>query len=195
MEITLFFVTNSVLLGVGLAMDAFSVSLANGLGEPHMNFRRMALIAGTYAFFQALMPMIGWFCVHAIVETFQKVTPFIPWIALALLAYIGIGMIREGLAGSDQGGPQTPLSGRALLLQGIATSIDALSVGFTIAKYHTVAALTCSLIVAGVTFVICLIGLALGKRFGLHLAGRALVLGGAILIAIGLEIFVNGVLR
>lgn len=195
MELSLLFVTNSVLLGVGLAMDAFSVSLANGLGEPRMSFRRMALIAGTYAFFQALMPMTGWFCVHTIVETFQKVTPFIPWIALALLAYIGLGMIREGLTGSDQEGPRTPLSGRALLLQGVATSIDALSVGFTIAEYHTVAALTCSLIVAGVTFVICLLGLVLGKRFGLHLAGRALILGGAILIAIGLEIFVTGVLR
>ena len=191
----LVFLLNSAALGVGLAMDAFSVSLANGLGEPRMGLRRMCLIAGTYAFFQALMPMTGWFCVHTIVEMFQKVTPFIPWIALALLVYIGGGMIREGLTGGANDGPRTALSGRALLLQGVATSIDALSVGFTIAKYHTAAALACSLIVAGVTFIICMIGLALGKRFGLHLAGRALILGGVILIAIGLEIFVNGVLR
>ncbi len=193
MEHGLSFVVNSVLLGVGLAMDAFSVSLANGLGEPYMKMRRMAMIAGTYAFFQALMPMTGWFCVHTIVETFQMVTPLIPWIALALLAHIGYGMIREGLESHDVKKPKTRLSGKALFIQGVATSIDALSVGFTIAEYQAGTALICSLIVAGTTFFVCLVGLALGKRFGLKLAGKALILGGVILIAIGLEIFIDGV--
>ena len=80
------FFFNSVLLGVGLAMDAFSVSLANGLHEPHMKKRRMFLISGTFAFFQALMPMAGWICVHTVLEKFEAFEKFIPWIALALLA-------------------------------------------------------------------------------------------------------------
>ena len=102
MELGFGFFFNSVLLGVGLAMDAFSVSLANGLNEPCMRGRRMCLIAGVFAFFQALMPMAGWVCVHTIVEHFRSFEKLIPWIALALLCYIGGGMIREGLRGGEE---------------------------------------------------------------------------------------------
>ena len=84
-------------LGVGLAMDAFSVSLANGLHEPYMKRNRIFAIAGVYAFFQYIMPMIGWICVHTIVEAFSQFRQFIPWIALLLLLYIGGKMILEGL--------------------------------------------------------------------------------------------------
>ena len=83
------FFVNSILLGIGLAMDAFSVSLANGLREPKMKGRRIALIAGVFAGFQALMPMIGWVCVHTIAQRFHRFESFIPWIALALLGFIG----------------------------------------------------------------------------------------------------------
>ena len=76
------FFFNSILLGVGLAMDAFSVSMANGLNEPTMKKNRMSMIAGVFAFFQFLMPMIGWICVHTIVQYFQMFEKFIPWIAL-----------------------------------------------------------------------------------------------------------------
>ena len=85
MDITLIFIINSVLLGMGLAMDAFSVSLANGLNEPAMKKNRMSLIAGVFAFFQAAMPMIGWICVHTIMQVFKNFEKFIPWIALLLL--------------------------------------------------------------------------------------------------------------
>ena len=81
------FVFNSILLGVGLAMDAFSVSIANGLNEPGMRRSREFLIAGTYAFFQFLMPVIGWFCVHELVRQFRVFEKFIPWIALLLLLF------------------------------------------------------------------------------------------------------------
>ena len=91
------FFINSILLGVGLAMDAFSVSLANGLKEPNMKKRRMCFMAGIYAFFQFAMPMIGWLCVHTIVEYFEKFELFVPWIALILLLYIGGKMIWEAL--------------------------------------------------------------------------------------------------
>ena len=91
------FFLNSALLGVGLAMDAFSVSLARGLVEPHMKKSRMALIAGTFAAFQFAMPMIGWVCVHTIANYFTSFQRLIPWIALALLGYIGSKLLVEGI--------------------------------------------------------------------------------------------------
>ena len=187
----LFFV-NSVLLGVGLSMDAFSVSLANGLNEPCMKKRRMCAISGVYAFFQALMPMTGWVCVHTVVEYFTAFGRFIPWIALALLSYIGGKMIFESFRPSEDEAKCSAVTLSVLLIQGVATSIDALSVGFTIADYQFSAALVCSLIIAAVTFVLCFTGLFIGRKAGTKLSGHAEVLGGIILIAIGIEIFIKG---
>lgn len=192
MEWNLLFVVNSIGLGIGLAMDAFSVSLANGLHEPDMRKKRMGMIAGVYAFFQFLMPMIGWLCVHTIVKTFQFFELFIPWIALLLLSYIGGSMLVGAYKGKEEE-EVLELGFGALILQGIATSIDALSVGFTIADYNLLMALACGGIIAVVTFFICLIGLLIGKKFGTRFASRAELLGGVILILIGLEIFVKGV--
>ena len=192
MEWSFVFFLNSVLLGVGLAMDAFSVSLANGLHDPRMSRRRSAIIAGTFAGFQAAMPMLGWVCVHTIVELFSSFETFIPWIALALLGYIGGKMLVEGIKG-EEAEEAAELSAGALFVQGVATSIDALSVGFTISEYGWLMALVCSLIIAVVTFFLCAAGLSLGKKFGTKLSGKASVLGGVILIGIGLEIFVTGV--
>ena len=192
MEWSFVFFLNSGLLGVGLAMDAFSVSLANGLHDPHMSRRRGTIIAGTFAVFQAAMPMLGWVCVHTIVELFSSFETFIPWIALALLGYIGGKMLMEGIKG-EEAEETAELSAGALFMQGVATSIDALSVGFTISEYGWLMALVCSLIVATVTFFICEAGLSLGKKFGTKLSGKASILGGVILIGIGLEIFISGV--
>ena len=189
------FILNSILFGVGLAMDAFSVSMANGLREPDMKTGRMCIIAGTFAFFQILMPLLGWVCVHTIAEMFEGFQRLIPWIALLLLGYIGGKMLLEGLRGgeSEPGAESAAVGWSGLMLQGIATSIDALSVGFTIAEYSWRAALTEALIIGIVTFLICLAGLRIGKFFGMRLAGKASILGGVILIAIGLEIFLTGV--
>lgn len=193
MDWSFIFFLNSVLLGAGLAMDAFSVSLANGLGDPEMKKGRMCGIAGVFAVYQFAMPMIGWICVHTIVQYFRSFEKFIPWIALVLLGYIGGKMLIEGIRGGEVDGGGERLTFSALMVQGIATSIDALSVGFTIADYGFVMALVCSLIVAVVTFGICMAGLHLGKLFGTKLAGKAGILGGIILIGIGLEIFIKGV--
>ena len=204
MKWNLVFFINSVLLGVGLAMDAFSVSIANALSESQMKKSRMCFMAGVYAFFQFAMPMIGWLCVHTIVEYFSKFELFIPWIALGLLLYIGGKMIWEAFheceesegSGSSEDSAQPCKSGltfSVLMIQGIATSIDALSVGFTIADYGLVMALVASLIIAVVTFAICMSGLLIGKKAGNHLSSKATVLGGIILIGIGIEIFVKGV--
>ena len=194
MEWNLLFFLNSVLLGVGLAMDAFSVSLANGLQEPAMKKKKMCGIAGVFALFQAIMPMLGWICVHTILQYFKAFEKFIPWIALILLLLIGGKMLIEGIKSKDDEVDQYRLGIGALLVQGVATSIDALSVGFTIAEYGFLMALVCACMIAVVTFVICLTGLAIGKKFGTIFSGKATVLGGIILIIIGLELFITGIL-
>ena len=102
MSLGVSFVITNLLLGVGLAMDAFSVSLANGLNEPCMKHRKQFAIAGTFAFFQALMPMIGWVCIHTIATKFEAFEKFIPWIALVLLCFIGGHMLKEGICGDDE---------------------------------------------------------------------------------------------
>ena len=189
------FFFNSLLLGVGLAMDAFSVSLANGLNEPGMRRRKMCAVAGVFGIFQGLMPLIGWICVSTVAKYFNFFEKLIPWIALVLLAFIGGKMIYESLTCRPEDGCEIKKLGFAgLIVQGIATSIDALSVGFTISEYNLGAAALAALIIASVTFLICFVGIEIGKRAGTRLAGKAGILGGIILIIIGLEIFITGVI-
>ena len=194
MEYNFVFFFNSILFGIGLAMDAFSVSLANGLNEPKMRKMKMLSIAFVFAFFQALMPLIGWLCVHTVVNQFKSFEKFIPFIALILLCYIGGSMLFDGIKNKDAEAEKPKVWLIALLLQGIATSIDALSVGFTIADYDFLMALVSALIIATVTFLICTVGLLIGRKFGTKLSGKATILGGAILIFIGLEIFITGII-
>ena len=187
-----FFVV-SIMFGVGLAMDAFSVSLANGMNENRMKFGRMCQIAGIFAFFQALMPLIGWVCVHTILEYFNGFAKFIPYIALALLSYIGGKMIYEGVK-KDCDCEDCSVGFGALIVQGIATSIDALTVGLDIGEYNFVEALVCALVIAIVTFIICMFGVWAGKKFGNMLSSKATVFGGVILVCIGIYIFIKGIL-
>lgn len=207
-------IIRSILLGVGLAMDAFSVSLADGLSEHDMKISRKLAIAGTFAVFQFAMPMIGWVVVRTAVEAFGVLETFIPWIALILLLYIGIKMLVEGIRDRRNERASAEISGEAaveadpvntadpghrlgfaaLMLQGVATSIDALSVGFTIEEYTFPAALAASLIIGAVTFAICAAGIDIGKKAGTFLTGRASMLGGIILIFMGLEIWAKGIL-
>lgn len=191
MNLSFTFFFNSILLGVGLAMDAFSVSLANGLGEPKMKTGKMCTVAGVFAGFQIMMPLIGWICVSTVAQYFEVFEKFIPWIALSLLGYIGGKMIYEGIKNTGTADSNAAVGAKALLIQGIATSIDALSVGFTISDYRFAEALLACLLIGAVTFAICFIGLILGKRVGTKLSGKADILGGAILIFIGLEIFIS----
>jgi len=190
MELGFAFFFNSVLLGIGLAMDAFSVSLANGLNEPHMMRKKMGLVAGVFAVFQALMPLTGWICVHTVAQHFAAFETCIPWIALILLGYIGGKMLYEGIRGCEEE-CGCGVGFKALMVQGVATSIDALSVGFTIADYGFFEALLAAVIIAVVTFFICLVGLVIGRTAGTRMAGKAGILGGVILIFIGIEVFVS----
>lgn len=193
MKFDFVFLFNSILLGFGLAMDAFSVSVANGLNEPCMKKGKMCEIAGIFAVFQALMPVTGWFFVHTIARYFKLFERCIPWIALLLLGFIGGSMLWEGLMKKEKENGYAGVGFLSLLIQGVATSIDALSVGFTIADYNFIRALTASIIIAAVTFVVCICGLMLGKTFGTRLSDKAQILGGVILLIIGIEVFVSGV--
>lgn len=187
---------NSILLGVGLAMDACAVSMANGLNDPNMKVRKVVLVALIFAFFQALMPMIGWICVRTVAQQFDKFTVAIPYIALALLEFIGGKMIYEGVTHKENSSEQQShknLTAVVLLTQAVATSIDALSVGFTVSSYDVWQALTSVAIIAFVTFAICVGGVYVGKKFGTKLGNKAEIFGGIILIGIGLEIFITGV--
>ena len=193
MNASMIFILNSVLFGVGLAMDAFSVSCANGLAAPDMHVSKSLKIAGTFGVFQAVMPMIGWFCVHTIAEAFESFQKFIPWIALILLLYIGGKMLYEGITNKAGEEAREEVGSGTLFIQGVATSIDALSVGFTISSYTFIQALTEASIIGIVTFIISLAGVRLGKTLGTKLSGKADILGGLILIAIGIEIFIKGI--
>ncbi len=191
MNLNFTFFFNSILLGIGLAMDAFSVSLANGLNEPKMKKTKMAGIAGIFSVFQFAMPMIGWICVSTIAKQFAAFEKFIPWIALFLLGYIGGKMLYEGIKNKEAEVEKQAVGFTAFLVQGVATSIDALSVGFTISDYSLLEAVLACLLIGIVTFFICFAGVAIGKKAGTKLAGKAGILGGVILIFIGLEIFIS----
>ena len=197
------FILNSILLGVGLAMDAVSVSVANGLEDPGISRKKSFGIAGTFAFFQWLMPMLGWFFVTFLLSLFRVIAPFLPFVSLALLLYIGGKLALEGIRGDSEETPDSGIGLKALLLQGIATSIDALSVGFTLASYRAFGkteeigeraaeALLSSVLIALTTFVLCLGALHAGKQAGAVLNRQAKVIGGLILIIIGARIFITG---
>ena len=188
------FFFNSILLGIGLAMDAFSVSLANGLNEPCMKRPKMLGVAGVFSLFQFAMPMIGWICVSTVAQYFTAFEKFIPWIAMGLLGYIGGKMLYEGIKNKSTCEEKPSVGFSALLVQGVATSIDALSVGFTISDHSLFEALIACLLIGIVTFFICFAGIAIGKKAGTRLAGKAGIFGGAILIFIGLEIFITSCL-
>lgn len=201
MNLDFLFFFETAMLGVGLAMDAFSVSLANGLNEPKMPYVKIFGIAALFAIFQAAMPMIGWFLVTTMVGVFGFIEVFIPWIALGLLAFIGGKMLIDGIHecreckdkqnGECECEATKTLGFGALIVQAIATSIDALSVGFTLAEYDIIEALIAVAVIAIVTLGICLGGVLIGRCAGDKLAGRAGIFGGAILIFIGLEIFIT----
>lgn len=189
-------ILTSIALGVGLSMDACAVSMSNGLNEPQMKIGKALGIAGMFGFFQGLMPMAGWLCVSLVVESFSQFEPWIPYIALVLLVIIGGKMLFDGCKKDGKKDDVRKLTFVVLLLQAIATSIDALSTGFSlvdIAGSVWWKALLSAGIIALITFGICLGSVFLGRKFGTRLGKKAQILGGCILMAIGLEIFVTGV--
>ena len=186
-------VLKGVLLGFALAMDAFSVSVVNGLNESGMSGRKTIYIPFTFAIFQFIMPLAGWFFVSRMTKAFQGFKPFIPWIAFIILLYVGGKMLFDSIMRLKNGEVEEEyiLGFVSLMLQGIATSIDALSVGFTISDYRLDEAVLISFIIAVVTFILCLIGIIFGKKIGGRISNGAGILGGLILISIGVKSIVT----
>lgn len=190
-----------LLTGVGLSMDAAAVSMTNGMNEPKMKLPKILLIALFYGVAQGLMPLIGYYAGSLFAEFVAKIAP---WIALVLLGFIGGKMIFEAICAfekkknGEEEEEAKPLSIGSLTVQTIATSIDALAVGVSLVALKVSGALAVNIFVAAsmiaaTTFVISLISVFIGKKFGELLSDKAELIGGLILVAIGLKIFIEGV--
>ena len=170
-------------------MDAFAVSVCKGLSTQTLQRRHYLIVGAWFGGFQALMPTLG----YLLGSTFEQyITSVDHWVAFILLSVIGGNMLKEAFS-KDEETTDASFAPRVMLLLAVATSIDALSVGFTISEYGWLMALAASIIIAVVTFFLCMAGLNIGKKFGTELSGKASILGGVILIGIGLEIFLSGV--
>ncbi|MDE7385312.1 MAG: manganese efflux pump MntP family protein, partial [Anaeroplasmataceae bacterium] len=179
------FYIRSILLGVSLSMDACAVSMANGLKYTHLKKSFILKMCLCFGIAQGIMPLIGYGIGHAVLDYIKD---YIPWIALGVLSFLGLNMI----VGAFHKEEEKNLSKNGVFLQAIATSIDALTVGITIADYNITEALICVGIIGGITTGMCFIGVCIGKRFGTKLGYIAEIVGGLILIGIGVEIFLKG---
>lgn len=215
-----------LLIGVALSMDAVAVGMTNGMTEPKMRVFKMLLIAGAYAFFQFFMPVLGYYCGYAFSSLVEKIAP---WLSFALLGFIGGKMIfdfvrdfvkskkekKEQVAKIDGESVSEPpaetatdsfavpqgrkLGAGKLLVQALATSIDALAVGVTLLAAETTDGLPfhvtlCALLIGATTFLLSFAAVFAGKKIGNRFADKAGLLGGIILVGIGLKILLEGLL-
>ncbi len=171
------------LIAVSLAMDAFAVSISTGIAIPGFGPRQAARIGAWCGFFQFAMPLIGWFLGSSVRSYIEAVDH---WIAFALLALIGGHMIWDALSGGGEEAV-TDLSARRLFLLALATSIDALAVGVSMA-FMKVNILLASVLIGVVAFVLAMLGGLLGRRLGDLFQRRATLLGGVVLVCIGVKI-------
>ena len=178
------------LIGIGLAMDAFAVSVCKGLGMTKLNKKQAVIIAAYFGGFQALMPLIGWI----LGIRFQDyITAIDHWIAFVLLGFIGGKMIYEAIKENSCEVIEemdAPLKHKELVILAIATSIDALAIGITFAFLDT--PIIPAIIMIGITtFIICIIGVVVGNVFGCKYKSKAELAGGIILVLMGLKILLD----
>lgn len=175
-----------LLLGIGLAMDAFAVSICKGLSMKKMNWKNAIIIALYFGIFQAIMPMIGYF----LGTTFESfVTTFDHWIAFILLVLIGGNMIKESFDNEDEK-KNDKVDFKTMIVLAIATSIDALAVGITFAFFDVNLSLAVS-IIGIITFFISIFGVKIGNRFGDKYQNKAELMGGVILVLLGIKILLE----
>lgn len=176
------------LLSLSLAMDCFAVSCSAGITQPKLSIRYVLFFAFCFGFFQAFMPVIGWYCGEAVIGYLSK---FTNWIAFAILAFIGGKMIIEGLRPEDSGKTDMTKLGTVLLLS-VATSIDALAVGFGFSMMQNVRIGWAVFNIGLVSFLVSILGYALTKRFSRHIKAHiAEIVGGAVLVCIGVKILLG----
>ena len=175
-----------VLIAIGLAMDAFAVSICKGLSMKKMSWKKAIIIGGYFGIFQGLMPVIGYF----LGTTFENlVTKIDHWIAFVLLVFIGINMLKEAF-GNESENCNDNVDFKTMVVLAIATSIDALAVGITFAFLKTNIVLA-SILIAIITFVVCIIGVKIGNKFGDKYERKAETVGGLILILMGIKILLE----
>ncbi len=175
-----------ILIAIGLSMDSFAVSVTNGLTIKDLNVKKVLLISFSLAFFQAMMPLIGWFAGIGIEESIKE---YDHWIAFGLLSFIGVKMIYEGLQ-KDKSEKDIELKILTLIGQSFATSIDAFAVGISFA-FLSLSIVTPVLVIGLVTFMASIIGLQLGKYIGKRAGKSVEILGGIVLLGIGFKILME----
>lgn len=189
----------SLLLGLGLAMDAFGVSITHGIDDDNVSVKKAIIIALTFGVFQGIMPLIGYFIIYGFgkIPGFEMIfSQIIPPVSLLILSFLGIKMIVEYKKDDQEAIKKEKKAFFAILLfEGIATSIDALSSGLAMNDYtFNEMGIGISIIFA-ITFLMCLLGVLLGKQFGHKLGKKGLLIGGIILIVVGVFIFVKGEIK
>ena len=177
-----------VLIAVGLAMDAFAVSICKGLALGKLKFKHYIIIGAWFGGFQALMPLIGFFLGKTFSNYIQK---YDHWIAFGLLCFIGVNMIREAFGEEET--CHAGLGFFSMIMLAVATSIDALAVGVTFAFYK-VNILISVFIIGIVTFIISSVGVKIGNIFGTRYQKRAEITGGAILVLLGIKLLAEGLI-
>jgi putative Mn2+ efflux pump MntP len=175
-------------LAIGLSMDSFAVSISCGLAEQKVSFSHAVKIALNFAFFQGMLPIVGWFMGTSVKSYVEGVDH---WIAFALLAYLGGKMIYEGLTMPTDKKESDIYSFRHIMKLSIATSIDALVVGFSYALAETEKIFGGALIIGGVTFFFSMLGIRIGKDVGGKFGSKVEILGGLILIGLGIKILIE----
>ena len=181
---SLMFILKSVMLGVGLSMDAVAVSMTNGLQRPKMSERKKVFIAFTFGLFQFFMPLIGFFLVTSFARLAPILMRYVAVISNSILLYLSAKMLIGGLREKKE--ERTEEKKESLLLQAVGTSIDALSLGFTFSHDSTPEVFVSTLIIGVVTFSLSYIALFVGKKFGTIYAGKADVVGGVVLALVAI---------
>ncbi len=176
-----------LLLAVGLSMDAFAVSICKGLGCKKAGFKEGAVCGAWFGGFQALMPLIGFLLGSLFSDVIEA---FDHWVAFGLLAIIGLNMLKEAFFGGEES-DCGDLSVRTMLVMAIATSIDALAVGISLAMVGNVNILLAVGLIGAVTFLLCALGVKVGSIFGSRFEKKAQIAGGVILILLGLKILLE----
>ena len=178
------------LIAIALSMDAFAVSICQGLAMPSFDKLKAIIIGLWFGLFQGIMPFIGY---NLGIRFSSLVKSLDHWIALVLLGYIGIGMLRESKEAYDTNA-NSSIAFKIMLSLAIATSIDALTIGVTFA-FLSVNIFYAILFIGLCTFIISFIGVGIGKYFGYKLKAKSEILGGVILILIGLKIFITHIIQ
>lgn len=177
-----------IILAIGLSMDSFAVSISCGLEEKKVSFQHAVKISISFAFFQGLLPVVGWFVGTGVKVYIEAVDH---WIAFILLAYIGGKMIFESLKKEESDKISNIYSWRHILTLSIATSIDALVIGFTYAMVSTRNIFSGAVIIGAVTFFFAMLGIRIGKDVAGNFGQKVELLGGIILIGIGVKILIQ----